>query len=180
MKMSPFWKENCRKLATFVNSDAESDINVLFGDGSPDYTFSCHFIVLALQSDVIRDEAGGYPLDKGRKVLDFTEYSQTEQATFADILIAFYKGSIEISEQNFHVLYQLCVEFKITWVKEQALVDLHTFVGMTNVLRYLQMAEVIGCKKLRAELVKFIAQTGVADYRLIMTPGEDTMFLRIL
>ena len=153
---SQFWRDNCgNRLAMFINMEKFCDACIRFGDGSSSFTLNCHYVVLALHSDVLRETFEEYPIKGGKRCISFTTYSQVQQTVIADVILSFYNGVLAIDEQNFSTVYKFSINYKISWIQEQALVELHTFVNGSNVVKFLQLAEETRCKKLRGELIRF-------------------------
>ena len=156
----------------FINMEKFCDACIQFGDGSSSFTLNCHYVVLSLHSDVFKDTIEEYPVRGNKRCISFSNYSQVEQTIIADIILSFYNGILAIDEQNFKTIYKFSIKYKVSWIQEQSLVELHTFVKESNVVSFLQLSEETRCKKLRGELIRFIVQTRLSDYRRIMSPTE--------
>ncbi|KAL5259248.1 hypothetical protein ACHWQZ_G009639 [Mnemiopsis leidyi] len=170
---SQFWRDNCGdRLSMFINMEKFCDACIQFGDGSSSFTLNCHYVVLSLHSDVFRDNIEEYPMKGSKRCISFSKYSQVEQTVIADIILSFYNGILAIDEQNFKTVYKFSISYKVSWIQEQALVEIHTFLKDTNVLSFLLLSEETRCKKLRGELIRFIVQTRLSDYRRIMSSAD--------
>lgn len=169
---SPHWRDNCGdRLHMFINDEKYSDTLLQFGSGSStsSFTLNCHYVVLALNSERFRNSIDSYPFKDGKRLVNCSKYSQTEQAVIADIILSFYNGLLSIHETNFDVVYRFSKEYGIPWIEKQALVDLHTFVSEDNVVRFIKLSEEVHCKILRGDLMKYLVQTRLADYRKVIT-----------
>ena len=65
---SQSWKEGCAdRMNMFINMDQFSDVCIKFGDEQSYLTLNCHYVILALNSDLLRTKIESLPLIEGRR-----------------------------------------------------------------------------------------------------------------